>query len=127
MHPALRPSFLRPRALFESLRDLAGRTGVWPAALPSRRGRPCRKSDPVRLVLRELERREVASETLNFLAGGLASADWSADPAPDARAAAVTQYEAPPADAKSFPLTLAVDLKTAPRARDDRSEERRVG
>lgn len=44
--------------------------------------RPARKPHAVRLALEELERREVASETLWFLAAGIALNDGNASSPP---------------------------------------------
>ncbi|HEY1376830.1 MAG TPA: hypothetical protein VGF55_08545, partial [Gemmataceae bacterium] len=110
-----RPWFLRPWGLFESARD---------AATPARRGRRSRTADPVRLVLGELERRETTSETLSFLANGLPRIEWAADTTPTVRTTTAPAEEQG-TDDDSFPLSMTVNLSTAPAAREEPARQDR--
>src|SRR5947209_9146299 len=60
-----------------------------------RRIRKSVNRNPLRLVLQELERKETASETLNFLAGGLTSPAVFADPSSDGSATVRTSAQVP--------------------------------
>jgi RHS repeat-associated protein len=74
------------------------------------------KLDPIRLVLRELERRETASETLNFLLNGLPAINWPTEPAPVIRTASETWTGGLTVQSNPAALSLAVHLGPGPQA-----------
>jgi RHS repeat-associated protein len=110
--PASRFGFLRLPRFSRRQRAAADR---------SAKGVPTK--DPVRLLLNELERREVASETLSFIASGLAMAGQSPASNSADHAAAAARYEQPASDSNLLQLSFALNQNKFATAKDDSPPE----
>ncbi len=76
------------------------------------------KPDPIRLILRELERREAPSQSLSILAAGIPAASWLPDANMGSHVAQSVGYQTPSVDTAFLPLSFVGDQSTTPPAED---------